>query len=109
MVAKTTKTVRVTEIPLTVKHDEFAAVAERLSTSLRKKGTHSSSAAVKEWVPPVSLCVQAGRQAQQVGTITLPSSKHRQAALIPHESGWTFDDTFEGVTVLSCPTISDLE
>ncbi|KAH9213875.1 hypothetical protein DL95DRAFT_301523, partial [Leptodontidium sp. 2 PMI_412] len=47
----------------------------------------------------VSLCIQAS---QQVGTITLPSSKHRQAALISAESGWAFDDVFEGVTVLHC-------
>ncbi|KAG4443357.1 hypothetical protein IFR05_001146 [Cadophora sp. M221] len=106
MVAKTTKTVRVTEIPLIVKLEEFTALATRLSPSLKKKGSYPSSPMVKQWKPPVSLCVQA---AQQVGTITLPSSKHRQAALISTESGWTFDDTFEGITALHCVDKPDLD
>ncbi|KAH7305095.1 hypothetical protein BKA65DRAFT_521106 [Rhexocercosporidium sp. MPI-PUGE-AT-0058] len=106
MVAKTTKTVRATEIPLTVTREEFAALATRLSASLRRRGAHSSSASTKEWTPPISLCIQA---TLQVGTITLPSSKHRQAALVSRELGWKFDDTFEGVTVLHRPTSPDLD
>ncbi|PVH81786.1 hypothetical protein DL98DRAFT_416121 [Cadophora sp. DSE1049] len=106
MVARTTKTVRVTEIPLSVRQEEFAAVATRLCTSLKKKSSYSSCPPVKQWAPPVSLCIQ---DAHQVGTITLPSSKHRQAALIPSAVDWSCDDTFEGVTVLRCPTGPDVD
>lgn len=99
MVAKTTKTVRVTEIPLSVKSDEIASFAARLSTSLKKKTAYSSAScpSAKQWTPPTSLCRQSG---YQVGTITLPSGKHRQNALTTSGTGWQFDDVFDEVTVV---------
>lgn len=45
----------------------------------------------------------------QVGTITLPSSKHKDEALKRHNTGWEFDDTFNGITTLYSPACAEIE
>jgi hypothetical protein len=44
-----------------------------------------------------------------VGTITLPSEKHKVEALETHATEWRFDDIFNGVTVLFSPPEPDIE
>lgn len=45
----------------------------------------------------ISLAIE---REDQVGTITLPSPKHKEEALKCHNTEWEFDDNFNGITTL---------
>jgi hypothetical protein len=98
-------TVRVLEIPQEVEESEFLAVAKRLS-SKDLEGGWLSKAQHRDENPVTSFATQYDGH---VGTITLPSEKHKAEALGGHATDWRFDDKFNGVTVLFSPPEPDVE
>lgn len=109
MATMASKTVRVLDIPLSTNLSEFHDLAKRLSS---KNPEHWFSAhwfsgrRLGEDNPIVSLFPQYDGL---VGTISLPSRWHKLEALTKHGTKWTFDDKFNNVTVLSCPSEPALE
>lgn len=57
--------------------------------------------------PTVSLSPQF--DGGHVGTITLPSKEHKEAALKNNDTEWRLDDVFNGITVLFSPEEPDIE
>jgi len=99
------RTVRVTDIPFNVQPLEFFNVAKRLSSRNFDRRL-LSSAREGNSNPSYTLSTQFDGH---VGTITFPSQKHKNAALQEHDTEWTFDDKFSGVTVLASPPGADVE
>lgn len=99
------RTVRVTDIPLDVDQSDFYTYAQHLS-SMGVNRRIFPSARHTFPNPTVTFAPQFDGH---VGTITLPSEKHKLAALRDKNTQWRLDDVFHGVTVLSCPEEPDLE
>lgn len=99
------KTIRVLEISQEVEEDEFLAVARRLTSEAVKGGWFSRVQTGNE-DPVTSFATQYDGH---VGTISLPSEKHKVKALDTHATCWRFDDKFNGVTVLASPLQPDIE
>ncbi|KAF7953923.1 uncharacterized protein EAE97_001321 [Botrytis byssoidea] len=93
MFRTTSKSVRVKGIPLDSNQEEFMEEAEYCSRDLRRP-----------WPQPVNLGSSkislAIEREDQVGTITLPSPKHKEEALKYHNTEWEYDDNFNGITTL---------
>lgn len=105
MASVSSKTVRVLEIPQEVEKSEFLAAARRLS-SKDFEGGWLSKVQPGDENPVTSFARQYDGH---VGTITLPSEKHKVEALDNHATDWRFDDKFNGVTVLFSPQEPDVE
>ena len=108
MFSHATKTVRVAGIPLGVEHTEFNDTVARLSARTRKKALFSSSSASLNSQSKL-LTSLSPQFEDQVGTITLPSTKHKRQALKNHGTDWDFDDIFDGITVLYSALKPNLE
>ncbi|KAF7888617.1 uncharacterized protein EAF02_003158 [Botrytis sinoallii] len=93
MFRTTSKTVRVKGIPLNLNQEDFLEKAEYFSRDLRRPWPQS----VKLGSSKISLAIE---REDQVGTITLPSPKHKEEALKYHNTEWEFDDNFNGITTL---------
>lgn len=100
------RTVRVTEIPLHIERNEFESVAKRIASRAIDGRRWFSPLTPGEDNPAISFATQFN---EHVGTITLPSGKHKTQTLDDANSQWRFDDRFNGVTVLSSPPDADLE
>jgi hypothetical protein len=105
MAKVSSRTVRVLEIPQEVEKSDFLAVAKRLS-SKDVGGGWLSKVQPGDEKPVTSFAQQFEGH---VGTITLPSEKHKVEALENHGTEWRFDDIFNGVTVLFSPPEPDIE
>jgi hypothetical protein len=105
MAKVSSKTVRVTEISPSITQPEFLAIAKGLASEPIEAGWFSAATPGHD-NPVISL---ASQFEGQVGTISLPSEKHKTRALISHGSEWRVDDKFNGVTVLYSPANPDLE
>jgi hypothetical protein len=105
MATVSSRTVRVLEIPQEVEESEFLAVARHLS-SKDVGGGWLSKAQPGDENPETSFATQYDGY---VGTISLPSEKHKLEALDKHATNWRFDDKFNGVTVLASPPEPDVE
>jgi hypothetical protein len=105
MATVSSRTVRVLEIPQEVEESEFLAVARRLSSKDIEGGWLSKLQPGDE-NPVTSFATQYDGH---VGTISLPSEKHKVEALDNHATYWRFDDKFNGVTVLVSPPEPDVE
>jgi hypothetical protein len=105
MARGSSRTVRVTEIPSQIEPSEFLTVAKRLASTSIDGGWFSSPTLGDD--KPVISC--ASQFDGYVGTITLPSEKHKTQALASHDTQWRFDDRFDGITVLCSPTDADIE
>jgi hypothetical protein len=99
------QTVRVTDISLDVDEKDFHEYAQHLSSKNVNRGMFSSTTHGSP-NPRVTFTPQFDGH---VGTITLPSEKHKLAAMRDNNTQWRLDDVFHGVTVLSCPEEPDLE
>lgn len=104
MATVTSRTVRVLGIPQEVKEGEFLAVARSLSS--KDVGGWLSRVQTGDENPAISFATQYDGH---VGTISLPSEKHKVKALDNHATYWRFDDKFNGVTVLVSPLQPDVE
>ncbi|TGO71041.1 hypothetical protein BELL_0627g00030 [Botrytis elliptica] len=93
MFRTTSKTVRVKGIPLNLKREELLDKAEYCSRDLRRPWPQSVNLGSSK----ISLAIE---REDQVGTITLPSPKHKEEALKYHNTEWEFDDNFNGITTL---------
>ncbi|OBT68576.1 hypothetical protein VE03_01776 [Pseudogymnoascus sp. 23342-1-I1] len=105
MATVSTRTVRVLEIPKEVDESEFLAVARSLS-SKDVEGGWLSKVQHGDANPVISFATQYDGH---VGTISLPSEKHKVRALDHHATYWRFDDKFNGVTVLVSPLDADVD
>lgn len=105
MVKVASRTVRVTGIPRDVGEKAFREVAERLCSKTIKTGVFST--AIPGYNNPVSSF--ASQFEGNVGTITLPSEKHKDEALGCRGIPWKLDDKFDGLTILCSPHEPDLE
>ena len=99
------KTVRVLEIPQEAEKGAFLSIARRLSAK-DVGGGWLSKVQLGDEKPVTSFARQFDGH---VGTITLPSEKHKAEALETHGTEWRFDDIFNGVTVLYSPPEPDIE
>ena len=90
------RTIRVTEIAREVDEWTFLEVAERLSSRDIRRGWFPS--AIPGSTNPVNSF--APQFEGSVGTITLPSERHKTKALKNNDTGWIFDDGFNEMTVL---------
>ncbi|KAF7902359.1 hypothetical protein EAF00_002262 [Botryotinia globosa] len=93
MFRTTSKTVRVKGIPLNSNQEEFLEKAEYCSRDLRRPWPQSVNLGSSK----ISLAIE---REDHVGTITLPSPKHKEEALKYHNTEWEFDDNFNGITTL---------
>jgi hypothetical protein len=100
------KSVRVTSIPSESDQEEFVAVAKRLAADSASTARRSRPKTKTEVDVEISFAPQ---QESFIGTISLPTEKHKVAALANHDTNWEFDDEFNGITVLNCPATPDLE
>lgn len=101
----TLRTVRVLEIPPEVEKNEFLRIAKGLSLK-DVRGGWISKVLQGDDNPITSFATQFDGH---VGTITLPSKKHKIEALTNHGTKWRFDDLFNGVTILFSPPEPDIE
>jgi len=107
MARVSSRTLRITDIPSDIAEGDFLEVAKQLSSRQSDGRLFSSGRRDKaSSSPSISFAPQ---YESHVGTITLPSEKHKTAALRTHGTKWRFDDVFNGVTVLHCPEEPDLE
>ncbi|KAK6613001.1 hypothetical protein H4I95_01345 [Botrytis cinerea] len=93
MFRATSTTVRVKGIPLNLNREELLEKAEYYSRDLRRSWPQSVNLGNSK----ISLAIE---REDQVGTITLPSPKHKEEALKCHNTEWEFDDNFNGITTL---------
>jgi hypothetical protein len=107
MTTVSSRSVRVTNIPPEVDETQFVEAANILSEQSISAGLFSSGSQCKSHVKQSTSF--ASQFESFVGTITLPSEKHKITALKSHDTEWTFDDKFNGITVLKCPKEPDVE
>jgi len=108
MAKPSSKTVRVRGIPSQIDYAEFLGVAQRLASNTidGRWLPWPSSTRPGDNNPIISFASQWG---EHIGTISLPSEEHKELAMTHHGSQWTFDDKFDGITILKSPEDSDLD
>jgi hypothetical protein len=105
MAKVSSSSLRVKGIPPQTDKAAFIEFAKQYSSQTIDRGWLSSSVSGSN-NPTVSLSLQSDGH---VGTITLPSKTHKEAALQKNDTEWMLDDVFNGITVLSSPDEPDLE
>ncbi len=105
MAKVTSRTIRVTDIPLDVNEKDFLKYAQHLGSKSIDRGLFSSTVQGNP-SPTITFSPQFDGH---IGTITLPSEKHKIVALKNNNTQWRLDDIFNGVTILFCPKEPDLE
>jgi hypothetical protein len=98
------RTVRVTEIPQGTSLEEFRGVVTKLN--LRRIGGPFTTSRHGNSELKFSLATQGD---ELIGTITLPSEKHKTDALKNHGTEWRLDERFDALTCLFSPREPDLE
>ena len=99
------RTVRVTEIPQGTSQEEFRGVVTKLNSRTIGGGPFTTSRHGNSELK-FSLATQGD---ELIGTITLPSEKHKTDALKTHGTKWRLDETFDALTCLFSPREPDLE
>lgn len=105
MAKVSSNSLRVTNIPPQTDKATFIEFAKQYSSKTIERGWLSPSVNGSD-NPTVSLSPQFDGH---VGTITLPSKEHKEAALKNNDTKWRLDDVFNGITVLSSPKEPDIE
>lgn len=107
MFSRTSRTIRIRNIENDVSRDTIAAYADALC------GPHGQRKLLGIIPLPnsdgkrlVSLAPQSGRQ---TATITFPSKRLKQKVAVTAHSDWSFDDTFNDLTVLHVAPEPELE
>jgi hypothetical protein len=102
MPSKSDQSVRVRNVPFDTGQSAFQEVANTLC-SIKKK---SSSSLSLFSVPPTSLAIDGD---EKIGTITFPTKHIKENALLQSGPNWSFDESFNGLTVLQTPENADVE
>ncbi|OBT73983.1 hypothetical protein VF21_05998 [Pseudogymnoascus sp. 05NY08] len=105
MAKVSSNSLRVKGIPPQTDKATFIDFAKQYSSQTIARGWLSSSVSGSN-NPTVSISLQSD---DYVGTITLPSKAHKEAALQKNDTEWMLDDVFNGITVLSSPDEPDLD